>query len=279
VRRTGDLELPGRPASGRTRLPGRLPAALRTERLLGVGLIVVLLVLWEVAVRRELISSPSVPAPSEAARALADGIASGEIGAAVLATLRKFILGYLLAAGVGVPVGILMGRSRIVHGLLEPITELVRPVPGSAYIPIAVLLLGIGDEMKVAVTAVASFFPILLNTFEGVRGCDPTLIDTGRTFRASSRQLLQKIVLPGALPAILTGMRISLSVALILVTVSEMLAGNEGVGYYIIDAQRSFRPPEMFAGIFTLAVLGYVINYLFVAAANRALRWRAAGVD
>ena len=251
----------------------------RDDRLLGIGLIAVLLVLWELAVQTGALASPNIPAVSRIAATWFGAVANGDIADAVGATLRKFAIGYVGAVAIAVPLGVVMGLNRIAYGLLEPITELVRPVPGSAYIPIAVLLLGIGDEMKIAVTIVASIFPILLNTFEGVRGCDITLIDTGRTFRCSRRQLVQKIILPAAMPSILTGLRISLSVALILVTVSEMLAGNEGVGYYIIDAQRAFRPAAMFAGIFTLAIVGYLLNFAFVRLSNYALRWRAAGAD
>ncbi len=132
-----------------------------------------------------------------------------------------------------------MGSIALVYRLLEPLTEFIRPIPAAAYIPVAILFLGIGNEMKIFVVFLACLFPILLNTYGGVRGVDPVLIDTGRTFGVSRFKALCQIVFPAALPSILTGMRISLGIALIVVVVAEMIAGNSGIGYYILDMQRS----------------------------------------
>ncbi len=114
----------------------------------------------------------------------------------------------------------------------------------------------------------------MLNIYGGVRGIDPVLIDTGRTFNVTRLRALWQIVLPAALPSILTGMRISLGIALIVSVVAEMISGNSGIGYFILDMQRVFRVPEMFAGIFTLGVLGYLINFAFLRIEGHFLRWR-----
>ena len=153
---------------------------------------------------------------------------------------------------VAVPLGLLMGSISFVYRLLEPITEFIRPIPSSAYIPVAILFLGIGNEMKIFIVFLACLFPVLLNTYGGVRGVDPVLVDTGRTFGLSRLSALRQIIFPAVLPNILTGMRISLGIALIVAIVAEMITGNSGIGYYILDMQRTFRVPEMFAGIFTL---------------------------
>ena len=128
--------------------------------------------------------------------------------------------------------------------------------------------------MKIFVVTVACFFPILLNTYGGVRGVDQVLIDTGRTFGLSRGKMLWQIVLPAALPSVLTGMRISLGIALIVVVVAEMIAGNSGIGYFIVDRQRIFRVAEMFAGIFSLGVVGYLLNFVFLRIEQYFLRWR-----
>lgn len=112
-----------------------------------------------------------------------------------------------------------------------------------------------------------------------MRGVDPVLIDTGRTFGVSRFKALSQIVFPAALPNILTGMRISLGIALIVVVVAEMIAGNSGIGYYILDMQRTFRVPEMFAGIFTLGLLGFMINFAFLKIEQHFLRWRGTSVE
>jgi ABC-type nitrate/sulfonate/bicarbonate transport system permease component len=183
-------------------------------------------------------------------------------------------VGFGLAGVVGISLGALMGMIPFVYRLLAPITEFVRPIPSSAYIPVAILFLGIGDRMKIFVVFLTCLFPILLNTYGGVRGVDPVLIDTGRTFGVSRTMGLTRIILPAALASILTGMRISLGLALVVVVVAEMIAGSDGIGYFILQMQRIFQIPEMFAGIFTLGVLGYVLNMGFLRIERYALRWR-----
>ena len=116
-------------------------------------------------------------------------------------------------------------------------------------------------------------------TRHGVRGVDPVLIDTGRTFGVPRLKALRQIVLPAALPSILIGMRISLGIALIVAVVAEMIAGNSGIGYYILDMQRSFRIPDMFAGIFTLGLVGFIINFAFLKIEQHFLRWRGTSVE
>jgi ABC-type nitrate/sulfonate/bicarbonate transport system permease component len=169
-----------------------------------------------------------------------------------------------------------MGGFTLVYRLMEPITEFLRPIPSSAYIPVAILFLGIGNEMKVFVVFLACLFPILLNTYSGVRGVDTVLVDTGRTFGLSRLKNLRQIIFPAALPSIMTGMRISLGIALIVVVVAEMIAGSSGIGYFILHMERIFRVPEMFAGIFTLGILGFLLNLIFLHAEGYLLRWRVA---
>jgi ABC-type nitrate/sulfonate/bicarbonate transport system permease component len=188
-------------------------------------------------------------------------------------------VGFGLAVAIGVPLGLLMGTTRGVYRLLEPITELVRPIPSSAYIPVAILFLGLGDQMKVFVITLACLFPVLLNTYSGVKAIDPVLVDTGRTFGVSRTDVLRKIVLPATLPSILTGMRISLGIALIVSVVAEMISGNSGMGYFIMDKQRTFRVPDVFAGIFTLGVVGYLLNAGFLQVERHLLRWRSSDVQ
>jgi ABC-type nitrate/sulfonate/bicarbonate transport system permease component len=149
----------------------------------------------------------------------------------------------------------------------------LRPIPSPAYIPIVILLLGIDDEMKIFMIAFAAFFPVLLNTYSGVRSVDPVQIQTARTFGVKGNKLLWQVVIPAASPYIFTGMRVSLAIALILVVISEMVASNNGIGYFILSAQRGFKVREMFAGVITLAIVGYSLNRLFVFVENRVLGW------
>ena len=249
------------------------------KRIPGFVLIVVLLLLWEFCSWKRIVDPVSLPRVSLIVSSWLHALGNGSLIEQIWPTLVRICFGMGLAVVVGVPVGLMMGTVSFIYRLLEPITEFIRPIPSSAYIPVAILFLGIGNEMKVFVIFIGCFFPILLNTYGGVRGIDPVLIDTGRTFGVSQLQSLTQIVLPAALPSILTGMRISLGIALIVAVVAEMISGNSGIGYFILDMQRIFRVPEMFAGIFTLGILGYVINFAFLKIEAYLLRWRLSPAE
>jgi ABC-type nitrate/sulfonate/bicarbonate transport system permease component len=166
-----------------------------------------------------------------------------------------------------------MGRSKKINNLLEPLVEMLRPIPSAAIIPVAILFFGIFDSMKIFVISFACVWPILLNTIDGVKSIDRTLIETGMTFNLTKKQFLFKIVLPGASPNIVTGMRISLAISLILAITVEMISGNNGLGFFILDAERSFKYPEMYAGILLIGVIGYLINTIFLKSTNRVMEW------
>jgi ABC-type nitrate/sulfonate/bicarbonate transport system permease component len=245
----------------------------------GFLLIVLILLVWEYASAHKWIDPVSMPRVSTIALSWVKNINGGPLFESLGPTLARIGAGFALAAIIAIPLGLLMGSVPFIYRLFEPITEFVRPIPSSAYIPVAILFLGIDNEMKVFVVFLASLFPILLNTYSGVRGVDPVLIDTGRTLGVSWMRALWSIILPASLPSILTGMRISLGISLIVVVVAEMIAGNSGIGYFILDMQRIFRVPEMFAGIFTLGVLGFAINFLFLKVEGRLLRWRGTSLE
>jgi ABC-type nitrate/sulfonate/bicarbonate transport system permease component len=245
----------------------------------GFLLFAALLVVWEVSSAWKLVDPVSIPRVSVIVSSWIDSLRSGQLLTQLLPSLWRIFAGFSLAVVVAVPLGLLMGSVSLFYRLLEPLTEFIRPIPAAAYIPVAILFLGIGNEMKIFVVFLACLFPILLNTYGGVRGVDPVLVDTGRTFGVSPLKTLWQIIFPAALPSILTGMRISLGISLIVAVVSEMIAGNSGIGYFILDMQRVFRVPEMFAGIFTLGLLGFLINFAFLKIEQHVLRWRGTSVE
>lgn len=247
------------------------------KRLPGIILVLGILVVWQLSSANGWIDPVELPRVSTIFVSWFHIIVGGALPKQLMPSLGRIFAGFSIAAAAAIPLGLLMGTVPFIYRLLEPITEFVRPIPSSAYIPIAILFLGIDNGMKVFIVFLGCFFPILLNTYGGVRGVDPILIDTGRTFGLSRGQALRQIILPAALPSVLTGMRISLGIALIVVVIAEMIAGNSGIGYFILDRQRIFRVPEMFAGIFTLGVLGYVINFAFLRIEHHFLRWRETG--
>jgi ABC-type nitrate/sulfonate/bicarbonate transport system permease component len=239
----------------------------------GLLLILVLLAAWEALARSGAVASVAFPSFSRVFQSLWTLVASGEIAKLLLPSLERLFIGYAIALVLGIAFGVLMGYFRTAYALFEPITEVLRPIPSPAYVPIAILFLGLGNEMKIFTIAFSCFFPVLLNTYAGVRSVDPIQINTARTFGKGAAVTLRKVILPAALPQIFTGMRISLAIALIMVVISEMVASVDGIGYFILSAQRSFRVPDMYAGVITLGLLGYALNAIFMRIERRVLRW------
>ncbi len=248
-------------------------SGLLRSRWIGVAFIGVLLAAWEATSRSGVLPTLSFPPVTVILGTWAELLASGELLRELLPSLARMFGGYFIGVALGVGVGLLMGMWRFFYNLLEPVTEFLRPIPSPAYIPIVILFLGIDNEMKLFMIAFASFFPVLLNTYSGVRSVDPVQLQTARTFGVDGRKLLWQIVLPSASPYVFTGMRVSLAVALIVMVISEMVAASNGIGYFILAAQRGFKIREMYAGVLTLALVGYVLNRLFLAVENRVLAW------
>jgi ABC-type nitrate/sulfonate/bicarbonate transport system permease component len=250
----------------------RIVLWLRTSRASGVILILLLLALWQFSALY-VMDTPTWPPVTRIFQAWLSDLLDGTLISNLVATFWRQMLGYWLAVALGIGVGLAMGYYRVAYNLMEPLIEVFRPIPGPAYLPVLVLFVGIGDEMKVVLILVASLFPILLNTYSGVRSIDPVQFDTARTLGLTTPQTLREIVLPAALPQILTGMRISLAISLILAILSEMIVSNDGLGYFTLLAERTFKVPDMYAGIFTLAMFGYALNRLFLLGEARLIRW------
>lgn len=245
-------------------------------RWLGVAVIVGLLALVELGVRVGVINAALVPPPTTVAVRIVGIIASGEFVGPLAATLYLLFIAYIGASALAIALGLLMGRFPAIYNLFEPLVELLRPLPKPALLPPLILFLGLGDLMKSVVVGLAVLFPVLINTIQGVRGVDPVLINTARTFGYGRLAVLRKVILPAALPLIFAGLRVSLALGLILVVIAEMLAGTGGLGYLILDMQRTFRVQNMYAWLAILAVLGYGLNAGFLALEHRIIHWAAA---
>ncbi len=232
-----------------------------------------MLLFWEITARAAPTLQLYIPPLSQTLRALGQLLLSGAIAKHLGVSLIRFSAGYLLAAAIAVSLGIVLGYFHRLHGWLEMLIEFLRPMPSVAIIPVAVLMLGIGDSMIVAVTVYASMWPILINTIDGVRHIESTLVDTGRSFGLGRGRILWQIILPGASPYIVTGLRIGLSIALILVTTAEMIVGSNGLGFFILDEERSMNSANMYAGIIVVAVLGYALNRGFLTLEAKAMKW------
>jgi ABC-type nitrate/sulfonate/bicarbonate transport system permease component len=213
------------------------------------------------------------PPLSDILSTFADTWVFERVGSDVVPSLARLGLGYSIACVVAVALGLALGLSRPLRRALDPTVQFLRAIPPPALLPFGILVLGVGWSMKVFIIAFVCLWPVLLNTVDGVAGVDPTLRETARSYGIGGRDTVLRVILPAAAPQIFAGMRTSLSLALILMVISEMVASTNGIGYFVLESQRSFAIPEMWSGILLLGILGYLLNVIFLLVERRVLRW------
>ena len=245
------------------------------SRALGWSIVIALLILWQIAATAVVM--PELPPLTAIFAEFRAQAASGELTSALLDTLKVSGIGFVLATVIGTTIGFLMGRVRPIWAAAEPPVELLRQLPVTALLPLLILYLGIGDQMRITVVVLVASFPIILNSFAGARSLSRTMRMTAQTFRLSWLQTQIEIGLPAALPFILVGMRQALGMTLVMAVVTGMLAGNSGIGYFILQAQQVLNVRALFAGIFTIAAIGYALNLVFLLTERHFTRWRRIG--
>jgi ABC-type nitrate/sulfonate/bicarbonate transport system permease component len=232
--------------------------------------------LWQLAADQRWVSPVFLPGPDRAWAALTRGFSNGDLLTKLSGTLAHMAFGWLLASIAGIALGAMIGSSKAMRVYVAPSLELLRPLPVSAIIPVAIAFLGLSQGMALFVIAFGSLWPLLLGTIHGFAAVEPRLYEVARVLHMSRLAVIFKIALPSAAPDILAGMRLSLTVALILAVVCEMLAGLEGLGQWVLLSARSFRSADLFAGVMLLGGIGYVTALAMGAMEIRLLRWRAA---
>jgi len=243
------------------------------SRASGYLLILFLILLWEALPRSGIVYARYFPAFSTVMGALLEGIRSTEILRDTAISIYRAFCGYVLAIIIGVTLGTLTGAIRWVSDLLEITIELLRPMPSVALVPIAILLFGTSNSYNVSVITFGCTWPILVNTFEGARSVDTQWIDSAKVCGATRYDLLRKVIVPAALPYIVSGLRVSLATSIIIVTVTEMLASFKGLGFFIMDTYNGYRVPQMYSGIITVGLVGYGLNRLFMAVEGKFMAW------
>jgi ABC-type nitrate/sulfonate/bicarbonate transport system permease component len=186
--------------------------------------------------------------------------------------------GFLLGSATGICAGVILGASRPVFRTLEPTLEMLRVIPLPALVPPALLLLGGGPSMKVAIVALGSFWPVFINTLHGVRSVEQTLMETATTFGVPRTKFALAVMLPTAAPLVSAGLRLSLTTALITVVVTEMIAGASGIGLYIVTMQNAARMPEVYAAIALMSLVGYCFNRGMLTLELRLMPWHTRSV-
>jgi NitT/TauT family transport system permease protein len=198
---------------------------------------------------------------------------SGELFIDSLGSLYRVVVGFAVGAGLALPLGLAMGASRIVYAWMNPLVQLLRPIPPIAYIPLSILWFGLGNPPAIFLIALGAFFPVLMNTIAGVRQVDGIYLRAARNLGAGGATMFLRVILPAAVPYILTGMRIGIGTAFIVVIVSEMIAVNNGLGFRILEAREYFWSDKIIAGMITIGILGLAIDSAMNKLNNHLLRW------
>ncbi|MDW5441337.1 ABC transporter permease [Polaromonas sp. SM01] len=239
-----------------------------------------LLVLWWLASHFQWVNKVFLPTPEATLAALAQGLnlapgdVPGELGAFTLGTVQRMLKGWLLASLLGIGLGALIGISATARAWVLPTLEFIRPLPASAILPLAISIFGLSGSMVLFVVAFGSMWPVLLATIHGFASVEPRLREVAAALQMRKSAFIWKVGLPSAMPDILAGMRLSMTVSLILAVVGEMIASQNGLGQAILLAARSFRANELFAGIVLLGAIGFVSNAFLALAEKRLLRWQ-----
>ncbi|PHQ98933.1 MAG: ABC transporter permease [Marinosulfonomonas sp.] len=248
----------------------------RPKRIRGIGLIVFisLLLIAEWGTRAGWITNLTLPRPSDVIRTLYELAASGLLWTHLSLSLGRLAVGAFLGAGFGVLVGVGIGLFSYMRAGLVPLVAALFPIPKIALLPLFVIWFGIDETSKYALIAFGTFTPTVVATYGAVDNVDRTLISMGQSFGLTRASIIRKIVLPGAMPGILSGLRISLAIAIILLTAAEMIGAEYGIGAYILQAGALYDLERLFAGVTILSILGVSLSFVLGKIEAKVLRWR-----
>jgi sulfonate transport system permease protein len=244
-------------------------------RLLGsIVVAAALIAIWQFIADADLIPAVFLPGPAAAFEALAAEAETGELWRAIAGTMWRMAEGFIAATVIGISAGVMIGLSPRARTYLDPTLEVLRPLPATAVIPVAILLLGLTQTMIVAVIAFGAVWPVLLGTIQGLKTIEPRLVQLSHVLEMSRLDFVRKIALPNAVPDIFAGLRLALTISLILAVVTEMLSAQVGLGSIILLAARSFRSADLYGGVAVLGILGFATNALLERTERWVLRWR-----
>lgn len=248
----------------------------RTRNLLAIVSVISVLVIWQLVSLTGWVNHILLPSPLDIVNSLVASLEDGSLLRNTWWSLLRVLEGFLLATLVAVPLGIAMGVSQIVRGLVDPLLELLRPIPPIAVIPLAILWLGIGELSKVFIIAYGAFFPILINTMAGFREVERVHVRAAQVLGAKRYHIFRDVVVPSAFPFIVVGCRLGMSMAFIVLVAAELIASSVGLGFMINDARYNFRTDQIFLGMACIGALGFGLNLILLEAERRLLGWRRA---
>lgn len=243
---------------------------------LGVAGTVFLFALWDAVFRFGLIKTPLLPTPTAVAESAYLLLVNGELLGHVEASLWRAAVGFFFGSSIGIIIGIATARLSIFRHLSDPILQMCRAIPSIAFVPLAIFWFGIGEVSKIFLIAWGVFFPVWVNTFLGVRDFSPLLMRAAASLGARRWRMLVNVILPGALPLIIAGLRVSIAVSLVLLVAAELSGAARGIGYFIQLSSLVWRVDQMFVGLLTLGLLGFLTDFCFVQIIRVLYPWYGA---
>lgn len=230
------------------------------DRVLSVVSPLALFVLWEIAARAHWIDVRFFPAPSSIAMTMGGMVANGTLLANTLTTLERLAIGLVVGGVPALLIGLAMGLYRPVYAIVDPLISATYPIPKSAILPLILLVFGLGEPSKIAMVAIGMFYPVVINTAAGVRQIDRMYFDVGRNFGARGWAVFRTIAFPGALPVIMTGVKLGAGLGLILIAIAEMVGAQSGLGFMIWNSWQILQVNVMYVGLVTIAIIGFALT-------------------
>lgn len=245
----------------------------RTDLALAVATPVVLLGLWQLAADQHWVDPRIFTPPSQIAVAAGQLLSAGTLQSDLAYTLARLLVGYGIGAAAGIAVGLLLGIVRPLRAAFSPLFTALYAVPQIALLPLLLVIFGIGETPKVLTVVAVTFFVLEINALAAVRNFDPRLLEAGRAYGASGAKLFRHVLLPGSLPQIFTGLRVSIALGLVVITATEFVASSNGLGFLVWNSWQLFQPDQMYVGLVTIALVGVVLTAIIGLVERIALPW------
>ena len=254
----------------------KLTSAANRDRLISVASPLILIALWEVCVRTGMFDARFFPAPSQVFATLVTLVENGALWKNTAATLERLLWGMLLGGIPALLLGVAMGLYRPLRAVFDPLVAATYPIPKSAIMPLILLIFGLDEASKIVMVAIGVFYPVLINSAAGVMQINKIYLDVGRNFGASGWQVFRTIALPGAMPLIMTGVKLGVGLGLILIAIAEMVGANSGLGYMIWNAWEILSVETMYVGLFVIALLGFIFSLSITELERFLVPWKAS---
>ena len=249
-------------------------SAGKRDRLISIVSPLLLLLVWEIAARTRLIDTRFFPAPTTILHTLAGLMDSGVLWANTWASLQRLFWGFLLGGLPALVLGIVMGLSRPLRAAIDPLIAATYPIPKSAIFPLILLIFGLGEASKIVMVAIGMFFPICINAVAGVLEINKIYLDVGKNFQASRWQMFRTIALPGALPFIMSGIKLGVGMGLILIAIAEMIGAKSGLGFMIWNAWEILSVETMYVGLLMIAMIGFLFSLILDELERWIIPWK-----